>query len=249
MPPRERAGAIADDLEATLRAVATPERAEKERAYLKSDLAFLGATVPATRKAAVAAHRAAPDRPRTELVALVDELWGRDLHELRMAAVELLDLAADRLEPRDIPRLERLLRRSRTWALVDGLATGPLAALLDRHPDATDVLDRWAADADFWIRRSALLVHLPGLRRGEGDFPRFARYAEGMLDEREFFVRKAIGWVLREAGRPTPERVADWLAPRTHRASGVTVREAVKYLPAERREALLDAYRRGVPAA
>ena len=52
-----------------------------------------------------------------------------------------------------------------------------------------------------------------------------------MLEEREFFIRKAIGWVLREAGKRRPDDVAAWLAPRTDRASGVTMREAVKYLP------------------
>lgn len=88
-------------------------------------------------------------------------------------------------------------------------------------------------------RRSVLLV-LPGpLRRGEGDFPRFSRYADAMLDEREFFIRKAIGWVLREVGKTRPRLVSDWLLPRASRASGVTMREAVKYLPAPQRQRLL----------
>ena len=66
-----------------------------------------------------------------------------------------------------------------------------------------------------------------------------------MLEEREFFVRKAIGWVLRETARKQPERVYAWLEPRAGRASGVTVREAVKYLPDEQRDAVLRAYRAG----
>ena len=69
-----------------------------------------------------------------------------------------------------------------------------------------------------------------------------------MLEEREFFVRKAIGWVLREVGKRRPDEVADWLAPRTHRASGVTMREAVRYLPASSAERLMQAYREKRPA-
>jgi DNA alkylation repair enzyme len=69
-----------------------------------------------------------------------------------------------------------------------------------------------------------------------------------MLAEREFFIRKAIGWVLRETAKARPEEVDAWLAPRTDRASGVTVREAVKYLPAPRRKALLAAYKAKRPA-
>ena len=64
-----------------------------------------------------------------------------------------------------------------------------------------------------------------------------------MLDEREFFIRKAIGWVLRETAKKQPDLVADWLAPRVHRVSGVTIREAVKWLPTAQRDELLTAYR------
>jgi 3-methyladenine DNA glycosylase AlkD len=104
-------------------------------------------------------------------------------------------------------------------------------------------LDRWASDDDFWIRRSSILALLRPLRRGEGDFGRFARYADGMLEETEFFIRKAIGWVLRETSKKRPELVSAWLRPRAARASGVTVREAVKYLPAPDRDAIMASYR------
>jgi hypothetical protein len=81
------------------------------------------------------------------------------------------------------------------------------------------------------------------LRRGAGDFVRFSRYADQMLEEREFFIRKAIGWILRETAKKRPALVADWLAPRLHRASGVTVREAVKPLAPAVRDQLLAGYR------
>ena len=76
--------------------------------------------------------------------------------------------------------------------------------LAQRCPQLGVVLDRWAIDDDFWIRRSALLALLGGLRGGEGDFARFARYADAMLADKQFFVQKAIGWVLREPRRSDP---------------------------------------------
>lgn len=90
---------------------------------------------------------------------------------------------------------------------------------------------RWAKDQDLWVRRASLLTHLPGLRRGAGDFERFCAIADALLDEREPFIRKAIGWVLRETGKQRPDLVTGWLLPRAQRAAGPTVREAVKYLP------------------
>src|SRR2546428_12406082 len=119
-------------------------------------------------------------------------------------AVLLLEAYVSRLQPSDIQLLERLIRESKTWALVDELAIVIAGPLLQRSPQLLRTLDRWARDDDFWLRRSAMLALLQALRRGEGDFPRFARYADAMLAEREFFIRKSIGWVLRETGKRQP---------------------------------------------
>jgi 3-methyladenine DNA glycosylase AlkD len=77
----------------------------------------------------------------------------------------------------------------------------------------------------------------------------FLRRADRMLDEREFFIRKAIGCVLRELGKRRPAEVVAWLAPPTDRASGVTMREAVKYLPRADADRLMAAYGETAPAA
>ena len=223
--------AIAAEVEAELRAAGDAGRADRERRYLKSELEHYGATVPAIRRIVKSVLADQPGLERGGLVDLVERLWARPVHECRMAAVELLDLRSDLLGPGNVDLVERLVREARTWALVDGLAASVAGALVDRHPELGNALDRWAADDDFWVRRAALLALLPPLRRGEGDFERFARYADAMLDEREFFIRKAIGWVLRETARKRPGLVYAWLEPRAERASGVTVREAVKYLP------------------
>jgi 3-methyladenine DNA glycosylase AlkD len=198
--------------------------------------------VPAIRKAAVALRREHPDLDRAALLALVDALWARGIHECRMAAVELLDLYVDRLRASDLGGVvERLLRESGTWALVDGLAAHVAGALVERFPGQEATLDRWARDDDFWLRRSALLAHLVALREGRGDFERFAARADAMLEEREFFIRKAIGWVLRDASRRDPDRVARWLVPRAARAAPLTLREATKYLPDAVRARILAA--------
>ena len=139
--------------------------------------------------------------------------------------------------------MKTFMRQSKTWAYVDPLSIYLTGSLVERFPELTSTLDRWSTDDDFWVRRSAMLALLIPLRQGEGDFDRFGRYADGMLEEKEFFIRKAIGWVLREVSKKRPDLVFDWVAPRTNRASGVTMREAVKYLPAARQEVLMSAYK------
>jgi 3-methyladenine DNA glycosylase AlkD len=242
------ADALADLLTDELRAVGSPERAEQEKAYLKSDLEFLGGSVWEIRRVVQAFVRGASPLTHDELVALVEALWTKPVFERRMAAVVLLELHPKLLTAADLPLIERLLRESLTWALVDGLAGDVVGGLVIRLPaEVTPVLDRWASDPDFWIRRSSLLGELQPLRAG-GELEPFLRRADAMLDETEFFIRKAIGWVLREVGKRRPAEVVAWLAPRTHRASGVTMREAVKYLPPADAERLMAAYKEKRPA-
>jgi 3-methyladenine DNA glycosylase AlkD len=240
------ATAAADELEAAIRAVGTPARAESEKKYLKSDLTFLGATVWQTRDA-VKAYGANATLDHASLVTLVTALWSAPIFERKMAAVMLLDLHPALVDAADLPLLERLLRESLTWALVDALAGDTVGRIRLADPSVAETLDRWATDPDFWIRRSSLLAELKPLKTGAEMAP-FLRRADLMLDEKEFFIRKAIGWVLREVSKKRPDEVVAWLAPRTARASGVTMREAVRYLPDAEAERLMTAYKEHRPA-
>ena len=209
----------------------TEERAEGSKAYLKSDLPFYGVTSAQMRESVVAVVRETKkDLTRAELVAMVRTLWTKRVFDTQWAAAELLVQRVDLLGPDDVPLIEQLIREAKTWALVDMLAPQVMGELVVEHTALGKTLDRWAKDDDFWVRRAAMLSLLVPLRKGAGDFDRFTRYADAMLEEKEFFIRKAIGWILRETGRKTPERVYKWLLPRAKRAAGLTVREATKYL-------------------
>ena len=230
-----RAGGLASRIEAELRRHADPARAEGAKRYLKSSLEFIGVPTTQFRRVLKDQLKAAPPLDRTTLLELVSELWAHEVFELRAATVELLDVKGALLLPDDIALVEKLIRASRTWALVDTLAAHVAGSLVERFPQLAETLDAWAEDGDLWVRRAAMLALLVPLRRGGGDFERFVRYADAMLEEREFFIRKAIGWVLREVSKKRPALVAEWLGPRMQRASGVTLREALKYLPPDSR--------------
>ena len=234
---------LARTIETELERAGTAERAAGEKRYLKSDMDFLGATLADIRRVA---RRAAKGLDRDGAVRLVEELWGVPTFERRMAAALILDLHAGELGSEDLSLIERLIRESRTWALVDVLS-GDVVGEMGLRFRTRRSLDRWARDDDFWVRRSSLLAELTPLKHG-APFEPFARRADAMLDETEFFIRKAIGWVLRETSKARPVEVYRWIAPRTHRASGVTMREAVKYLGATRAERLMRAYKEGRPA-
>lgn len=242
--PAPELSALVDDLEARLRAAGTAARAAGERRYLKSTLTHLGVSLPDTRRIVGAFLDDHAGMDTSARLALVPALWDRRVYELRQAAVTLLERSRDDLDAGALYLLERLIRDAHTWALVDPLAINVTGTIALADPRVWTRTDRWIADDDRWLRRAAVIAHLPAVRADRAAFARFAAHADAVLDEREFFIRKAVGWVLREAGRRHPDLVVAWLEPRIDRASGVTVREAVKYLAADDRDRLLDAYRR-----
>ena len=222
--------------------LADAERAGQAKRYLKSDLEFLGVSVPDIRAAVTGTARSGPDPGRSGALAWARTLWREPVHERRTAAIEVLRRYVRSLEPADLALVEAWIREARGWAYVDPLAgdiAGPIAL---RHQAAWPLIDAWAADEDFWVRRSALLTLLPGIRKGQPDRERFERYATPMLAEKEFFVRKAIGWVLRETAKKDPAYVAAWTREHLAVMSGVTFREAVRRLPPEQ-AARLEAIR------
>lgn len=220
----------ADGIGTALVRLADPQRAAQEKRYLKSGFTHLGVTVPQVRKTAKAAYvQLGPEH--AALVALVAELWASDVYERRLAAVELLKAGLATLSPDDLPTIERLIREGAMWSLVDPLSGDVAGVLLLRHPGCGTTIDRWSADPDFWLRRSALLALIAGIRAGEPDLGRFTAFTDAMLDETQFFVRKAIGWVARELSKSQPSFVVSWAQDRLGRMSGVTFREVVRRLP------------------
>lgn len=232
--------ALVADLLQHLHGAADADRAVQERAYLKSDLVHLGVPVPDIRRLTKQAVRTYGLADAAAVRSAADELWATGIHEARMAAVELVRDRQRLLTADDLPWLERLLREARTWAIVDEIARHTVAGLAVRDASVLDTFDRWVTDPDFWIRRSAVLGLSQLLREGR-ELDRFFRYADLLLPETEFFIRKVLGWVAREVARRQPAPVSEWCWRNLDRMNLVTLREAAKPLPDG--EALLAAYR------
>ena len=231
--------------------LADATRAAQEKRYLKSDLDFLGVSLPGIRKVVTEAARSHDglDRShdgldRDSALAWARALWREPVHERRMAAIEVLRRYVRTLKPADLPLVEAWVRVAHGWAYVDPLAAGVAGTIALNDASAWPLIDAWAADEDFWVRRSALLALLAGITQGRPDRARFERYATPMLAEKEFFIRKAIGWVLRETAKKDPAYVAAWTQAHLDEMSGVTFREAVRRLPAAQAARLQSAYRK-----
>jgi 3-methyladenine DNA glycosylase AlkD len=227
---------LVDDLRARFAAHADPALAVPMQAYMKSSLPFHGIPAPLRRRLTAEAVRAHPCADAAALADTMSRLWREArFREERYAAVELPRLG--RTHPRLVtlgllPLAERFVVEGAWWDLVDDLSGNLIARLLERHPrEMKPVLRRWARGDDLWLRRAAMLAQrklkpaafdarlfydtiLPSL----GD----ARFAG------EFFIRKGIGWALRERSYAAPDEVQAFCDEYAAQLAPLTVREALK---------------------
>ena len=192
-------------------------------AYMKGRFDFLGVQTPARRQATVPIMRAFTGHP----LDAARELWALPAREYQYVAVDLLRRDNSRLSAGDLPALEALVQDKSWWDSVDGLAV-TIGSIVAREPQLVGRIDALIRAPDFWLRRIALLHQLDW--KQDTDAARLFTYCLRCADEREFFIRKAIGWALRQYARTNPVAVRQFLATNREKLSGLSFREASKRL-------------------
>jgi 3-methyladenine DNA glycosylase AlkD len=222
--------ALADRVRADLRAQADPERAAGNAAYMKvvarGALPYLGVRRPEVRRIARAAAGELPTGDEA-MIGTVRELWDEaEYAEDRYAAQDLLGLrwAYGRMDLVDLHR--QMALTGAWWDHVDEVAHR-IADLVATHPaEMRPVLLAWSVDPSMWLRRLAILAQLG--HRDRVDRELLTAVIEPNVGDPEFFVRKAIGWALREVARHDPEWVRAFVD--SHPLSPLSRREALKHL-------------------
>jgi len=229
--PRADDGLIAA-IRLELEARADPRRASQMQRYAKSQLPCYGVAATPMRAACRAAFAAHPLASAATWHDTVLVLWrGAEHREERYAAVELAGARRyrDWLAPGVLTMLEEMVVTGAWWDLVDGIAPHLIGDLLRRFPgEVRPTLLAWAADVDMWKRRSAIICQLTF--KADADLELLERCIEPSLGRREFFLRKAIGWALRQHARIDPEWVRAYVGANADRLSPLSRREALRHI-------------------
>ena len=217
-------------IEATLRPLADALQAVPMRAYMLDQFAFLGIRATPRRRAL----RSLPKLntwTACDLLSLAEALWDLPEREFQYVAVDLLGKHHRQLDLDSLPRLLELVQRKSWWDTVDGLAGVVGDILLRVREDQCDVqrhMDACLSHSSLWVRRVAMLHQLGW--KAQTDEARLLSYAITLAPEKVFFIRKAIGWALRDHARTRPEIVRVFLLEHAPELSGLTRREAGKHL-------------------
>jgi 3-methyladenine DNA glycosylase AlkD len=220
---------LARHVTAELKRLANPAKAPAMAAYMKTTQPFFGVPTPAR----IAMLKAMGDRfaPRDQksYARSVLALWKLRHREERYCAITFARRYEAFITPASIPLYERMIREGAWWDFVDEIAANLVGAVYGNFRAQTrPIIERWIDDDDMWIRRTAILSHLR--HKHQTDAAQLFEFCLKRANESEFFIRKAIGWALREYSKTDPRAVRAFLAKNRKRLSNLSYAEASKHL-------------------
>lgn len=230
MPRSALADTVLERLTAAYAPAADAERAAAMRAYMKDVAPFLGLATPVRRALSRTVVAGLPAPTEADCTAIALRCWNLPEREYQYFAVDHLRRHAGRLSASFLPVARHLVSTVPWWDTVDLLAAHVVGALVAADPRLVADMDRWIVDPDLWVVRTALLHQLRHKERTDAE--RLFAYCLRQSGHPDFFIRKAIGWSLREYAKTDPEAVRTFLARERGRFAPLSVREALKNIGA-----------------
>jgi 3-methyladenine DNA glycosylase AlkD len=215
--------------QSALAAVADPEKAKGMQAYMKTDMPFYGVQKGERTPIIRELVRRFPPSDHSDYEALVLDLWHLPHREEKYLALAVARHFGAHVTPLSLPLYRRLIVEGAWWDLVDEVATHLICDLVVGYPAETwPEVDDWVDSEDMWLRRSAIICQVGA--REKTDSERLFRFCAARAFEAEFFIRKAIGWALRQHARVDPDSVARFVTEHREELSGLSYREATKHI-------------------
>jgi 3-methyladenine DNA glycosylase AlkD len=219
---------IMDRLSRAFEGARNPTRAAPMAAYMRDQFPFLGIPGP-TQKALTRKVLAGVGRPtEPDLAAVALACWRRPEREYQYFACTWLRRHARSCGERFMETARHLIVTRSWWDTVDALAAHVVGPLVAQHPRLVGTIDAWLTDDDRWLVRTAILHQLTF--KEATDAGRLFRYCTAQAGHTDFFVRKAIGWALREYAKTDPHAVRTFVTAHHSRLAALSVREALKNL-------------------
>lgn len=201
--------------------------AEWSKSYLRNQFDFLGIRTPIRRKLTKQFIKENGLPQKGELKEFIFMLWDLPEREYQKAALDILEIAKKDLGSEDVAWLSNLIVKKSWWDTVDVLSPHIMGDIFLRNSELVPTFpDKWIEDDNIWLQRSAILYQL--YYKDETDEERLFHYILRRKSSDEFFVQKAIGWILREYAKIRPENVKSFVA--NNNLKPLSKREALKHL-------------------
>lgn len=148
--------------------------------------------------------------------------------ELWYIAAQTLIKHKNQIEEKDFSFIKEYLVKSDWWDIVDITASNVVGIMAAKYPKIKSEVNSWIEDENFWLRRVAIIYQL-GYRKNTDEKTLYSHILK-TCHESEFFIRKAIGWALREYSKHNRDSVQKFIDLYSDKLSPLSIREGSKYL-------------------
>jgi 3-methyladenine DNA glycosylase AlkD len=222
-----------DDLKAVAAGLladrADPEKAAQMAAYMKTDMPFFGVQKRGRTEVLREIKKRFPIEDQGAYRDAVETLWGQPHREEKYLAISIAEGYKEHVSIDNLDLYKRLIVEGAWWDFVDDIAVHCVGIVyLQQRKEAEPTIKRWIDDDSMWLRRTSLISPLK--HKAATDHELLFDHCLRRAHEKEFFIRKAIGWTLREYAKTEPDRVRAFLLENKEKWSGLTLREAGKHL-------------------
>lgn len=212
-------------IEAVFTKHADAHNAASMKAYLLDQFEFFGIKTPERRAFSKTHHKKYPVKELKELEAIVWECFQLPQREYQYFGIELFSFQRKKWNKSSIELMERCLLTKSWWDSVDHIAAEWLDPYFKMFPEQTkQVTAKWNLSADMWLQRSSIIFQRKYKKATDTDL--LSKYIVQHADSKGFFIRKAIGWALREYGKTDPAWVKSFV--KNNRLSSLSEKEALK---------------------
>lgn len=204
-----------------------PELAERMSAYMKHNFKFLGIPSPLRSELNKDIFALIGKMDIVNIEPIVEALWQLPEREYQYLALVLIDKVKKKLTPSHLEFFIELILEKSWWDTIDAIAPNYIGYIMLQYPELREeYIPAWVRSNNFWINRTALLFQLK--YKKDTDFELLKSCIEPLKTQKEFFVKKAIGWALREYSKTNPEMVKDYIS--TANLQALSKKEGLKHM-------------------
>jgi 3-methyladenine DNA glycosylase AlkD len=204
------------------------DKAEQMKAYMKGLFPFYGIQQAERKRLSSDWIKEVKKLSHEEKWSVIFDLWNESEREMQYLALDILRSMEARFTQKDITHIEKLVLEKSWWDTVDALAARACGGWLRTYPEKKEmVITRWRDSGELWLIRCSLLFQM--FYKEQTDEDLLFSLCDQFCKDKEFFIRKGIGWALRQYAKTQPEQVCAYVKSNPH-LSGLSKREALKHI-------------------
>ncbi len=219
---------ITEAIREGLKKETNPEDAVQKQRYMKTDQKFYGVRTPVIRHMVKDTLKEYGNLSRDDYSVVISELWSGIYREEMYSAIFIAESVTKYIDKTSLPIYEEMIYTSTNWDLLDGIASHLISPLILKHRELEKELERWSRSTHLWTRRASILAFLH--HKEQANLPLLEKLILSLAADKEFFIRKAIGWILRDMSYKHPEWVRNFIDTHENELSPLSKKEGMKAL-------------------